>query len=107
MIDDADSAAEAAGGEPAARKVYWTETALGQLESLMREQERHSPLLAQRLAQRLTQRSAALANSSRGSIVNPEFQSEDVREVTEGPYRLVFLRQPERIDVLAVLKAAG
>lgn len=88
-------------------KVYWTETALEQVRTLMGELERSNPVHAQRLAQRLTMRSAKIAEAPRSSIMNPEFQAEEVREVSEGPYRMVFLHQPERIDILLVLTTSG
>jgi hypothetical protein len=87
--------------------VYWTATALEQLQAILSESERAMPASSQRLAQRLTLRSAKIAEAPRASAVNPEFQAEEVREVSEGPYRLIFLHQPNRIDILAVIKSAG
>lgn len=85
--------------------VFWSATAVDQLRTLMAEQERESPLLAQRLAQRLTLRSAKIGESPKASSVNPEFKADEVREVIDGPYRLVFLHHDDRVDVLAVLKS--
>jgi toxin ParE1/3/4 len=85
--------------------VFWSATAVEQLRSLMAEQARESPLMAQRLAQRLTLRSAKIGETPMASTVNPEFTAEEVREVIDGPYRLVFLHHDDRVDMLAVLKS--
>ena len=41
----------------------------------------------------------------RGRMV-PEFQAEDIREVIERPYRIIYRIKPEQIDVLAVIHGA-
>ena len=87
--------------------VFWSATAVEQLRSLMAEEERTSSLMAQRLAQRLTLRSAKIGESPKASSVNPEFKADEVREVTDGPYRLVFLHHEDRIEMLAVLKTGA
>ncbi|WP_149988198.1 type II toxin-antitoxin system RelE/ParE family toxin [Microcystis aeruginosa] len=36
----------------------------------------------------------------------PEFETEQIREVIEGSYRIIYYIKPEQIDVIAVLHAA-
>jgi plasmid stabilization system protein ParE len=36
----------------------------------------------------------------------PEFEDKLIREVIEGPYRIIYYIKPEQIDVLAVIHGA-
>jgi plasmid stabilization system protein ParE len=36
----------------------------------------------------------------------PEYESRDLRELLEGPYRIIYRVQPDQIDVLAVVHGA-
>ena len=40
-----------------------------------------------------------------GRVV-PEFEHGQIREVLEGPYRIIYYIKPDQIDVLAVIHAA-
>ena len=85
-------------------KILWTQTALGQLQTIHNEIERSSAMEAKRLLHRLTRRAARIAQAPHDGPISPEFQAEDVREVFEGAFRLIYLVRPERIDILAVLQ---
>jgi len=76
-------------------KVFWTETAVNHLSSIYNYISQNSPQYAQRLVERLTRRSE-----------HPEFETEQIREVIEGSYRIIYYIKPEQIDVIAVLHAA-
>jgi plasmid stabilization system protein ParE len=36
----------------------------------------------------------------------PEAEAEQIREVVEGPYRIIYYIKPDQIDVLAVIHGA-
>ncbi len=56
--------------------------------------------------ERLTRRSEQIANFPFSGRLVPEFETEQIREVIEGSYRIIYDIKPEQIDVIAVLHAA-
>ncbi|MFM8300427.1 MAG: type II toxin-antitoxin system RelE/ParE family toxin [Microcystis aeruginosa] len=87
-------------------KVFWTETAVNHLSSIYKYISQNSPQYAQRLVERLTRRSEQIANFPFSGRLVPEFETEQIREVIEGSYRIIYYIKPEQIDVIAVLHAA-
>jgi toxin ParE1/3/4 len=87
-------------------KVHWTDTALGHLRAIHTYIARHSPDYAQRTVDRLTRRSQQISAFPLAGRVVPELDVEQVREVFEGPYRLVYHIGPDQIDVIAVIHGA-
>ncbi|MCA2627021.1 type II toxin-antitoxin system RelE/ParE family toxin [Microcystis sp. M091S2] len=87
-------------------KVFWTETAVNHLSSIYNYISQISPQYAQRLVERLTRRSEQIANFPFSGRLVPEFETEQIREVIEGSYRIIYYIKPEQIDVIAVLHAA-
>ncbi|NCS58053.1 MAG: type II toxin-antitoxin system RelE/ParE family toxin [Microcystis aeruginosa G11-04] len=87
-------------------KVFWTETAVNHLSSIYNYISQNSPQYAQRLVERLTRRSEQIANFPFSGRIVPEFETEQLREVIEGSYRIIYYIKPEQIDVIAVLHAA-
>jgi plasmid stabilization system protein ParE len=86
--------------------VYWTDTALGHLRGIYEYIAHHSPLYAQRVVDRLTRRSVQFGTFPHAGRMVPELQRVDVREVLEGPYRVIYRVTPDRIDVVAVFHGA-
>ncbi|EPF25012.1 MAG: type II toxin-antitoxin system RelE/ParE family toxin [Microcystis aeruginosa Ma_MB_F_20061100_S19] len=87
-------------------KVFWTETAVNHLSSIYNYISQNSPQYAQRLVERLTRRSEQIANFPFSGRLVPEFETEQIREVIEGSYRIIYYIKPEQIDVIALLHAA-
>ncbi|WP_430015456.1 type II toxin-antitoxin system RelE/ParE family toxin [Microcystis protocystis FBCC-A270] len=87
-------------------KVFWTETAVNHLSSIYNYISQNSPQYAQRLVERLTRRSEQIANFPFSGRLVPEFETEQIREVIEGSYRIIYYIKPDQIDVIAVLHAA-
>ena len=87
-------------------KVFWTETAVNHLSAIYNYISQNSPQYAQRLVERLTRRSEQIANFSFSGRLVPEFETEQIREVIEGSYRIIYYIKPEQIDVIAVLYVA-
>ena len=86
--------------------VHWTNTALGHLLAIYEYIARDSSLYAQRMVDKLTRRSEQIAAFPRSGRVVPEFEAEDIREIIEKPYRIIYRIKPEQIDVLAVIHGA-
>ena len=87
-------------------KVFWTETAVNHLSAIYNYISQNSPQYAQRLVERLTRRSEQIANFPFSGRLVPEFETEQIRGVIEGSYRIIYYIKPEQIDVIAVLHAA-
>ena len=65
-----------------------------------------APLYAQRTIDRLTKRSEQLAVLPRSGRVVPEYETPDIREVIERPYRIIYRIKADQVDILAVIHGA-
>ena len=83
--------------------VFWTDTAIQHLLSIYSYIAQNSPQYARQTIDRLTRRSQQIASFPRSGRVVREFETEQIREVIEGSYRIVYYIKPDRIDILAVL----
>lgn len=83
-------------------RVVWTHRAKARLRQIHRYIARDQPLNADRVVDRLTRRVAQLAEHPRSGRVVENFQREDLRELIEAPYRIIYLVLAERIDILTV-----
>lgn len=86
-------------------KVLWTESALAQLQAVHDYLAQTSPEYALRIIDRLTKRSIQIARFPFSGRMVPEYELNEVREVIEGPYRIIYLIGPEqqKVGVLAVI----
>jgi len=86
--------------------VHWTHTAAGHLDSIHDFIARDSREYAQRMVDRLTHRSQQITAYPFSGRKVPEYDAEMIREVIEGPYRLIYHIKSDQIDVLAVIHGA-
>jgi toxin ParE1/3/4 len=82
-------------------KVHWTETAEGHLDALYAFIAQDSSEYAKRMVDRLTRRSQQIAEFPFSGRRVPEYDIDQIREVIEGPYRIIYYIKPDQIDVLA------
>ena len=87
-------------------KVLWTENALKHLLDIYEYISQNSPTYATRMVDRLTRRSEQITNFPMSGREVPEYEAEDIREVIEKPYRIIYKVKPDQIDILAVVHAA-
>lgn len=87
-------------------KVHWTETAEGHLDAVYAYIAQDSSAYAKRTIDRLTRRSQQIADFPLSGRRVPECDLEQIREVIEGPYRIIYYIKPDQIDILAVIHAA-
>ena len=87
-------------------KVLWTENALKHLLDVYEYISQNSPTYATRMVDRLTRRSEQIANFPMSGREVPEYEAEDIREVIEKPYRIIYRVKSDQIDILAVVHAA-
>jgi addiction module RelE/StbE family toxin len=87
-------------------KVYWTYTAQEHLDSIFNYVAKDSPVYALRVVDRLTSISMQIAGHPLAGRKVPEYDIDQIREVIENPYRIIYHIKPDGIDVLAVLHCA-
>jgi plasmid stabilization system protein ParE len=87
-------------------RVHWTDTAEKHLDAIHTYIALDSPEYAKRMVDRITRRSQQIADFPFSGRKVPEYDLEKIREVIEGPYRLIYHIKPDQIDVLAVIHGA-
>jgi len=87
-------------------KVYWTNTAEGHLDAIFDYIAQNSPEYAKSMVDRITRRSQQIAEYPLSGRVVPECDFNQIREVIEGSYRIIYHIKSDQIDVLAVIHGA-
>ena len=87
-------------------RVHWTENAIGHLVNIYEYISINSPTYAKRMVDRITRRSEQIAIHPLSGRKVPEYEAEDIRELIEKPYRIIYWVKPDQIDVLAVIHSA-
>jgi toxin ParE1/3/4 len=85
--------------------VLWTEAAIAQLAAIHDYIEQTSPEYARRIVDQLTSRSIQIAKFPLSGRSVPEYQRQEIREIIEGSYRIIYLVKEDEngIEVLAVI----
>jgi addiction module RelE/StbE family toxin len=87
-------------------RVHWTQNAIEHLVNIYEYIALNSPTYANRMVDRITHRSEQIADQPLSGRKVPEYQTEDIRELIEKPYRIIFRIKANQIDVLAVIHGA-
>ena len=87
-------------------KVEWTEAALEQLWAIHEYLAQSSPEYAQRVVDRITRRTQQIRSFPMSGRAVREFNAPQIREIMEGPYRIIYYIKPDQIDVIAVIHGA-
>ncbi len=87
-------------------RVLWTSAALGHLADIYEHVARDSTRYAKRLVDRITARSRQIASFPESAPVVAEYADPTIREVLEGPYRVIYRIESELAIVLAVVHSA-
>ena len=87
-------------------RVHWTDTAEGHLDAIYAYIVQDSPEYATRMVDRITRRSQQIAKFPFSGRRVPEYDVDQIREVIEGPYRIIYHIKPDQIDVVAVIHGA-
>ena len=88
-------------------RVYFTETAYQQIEQTHEYLAGENPRAALEWVDRITRRADQIGTFPRSGRQVPEFERDDLREVFEGDWRIIYLIRDELelIEVLAVVWA--
>ena len=85
-------------------KLYWTETAKQDLQAIRRYIANDNPVEAKRWVQRLRERTRNALHAPLAGRAVPEFSREDIRELIEGNYRIVYQVFADRLVILTVFE---
>ena len=83
-------------------KVHWTKNAVGHLVNIFEYIAMNSPVYAGRTVDRITRRSEQIAEHPSSGRKVPEYDDEDIREIIEKPYRIIYRIKSDQVDVLAL-----
>ena len=87
-------------------KIHWTDTASGHLDAIHAYISQDSPEYAKRVVDKLTRRSQQIADFPLSGRIVPEYEFDQIRQIIEYPYRIIYHIKSDQIDVLAVLHGA-
>ena len=84
-------------------RVHWTATAINHLRHIHTYIGQSSPEYALRVVDRLTRRSQQIAQFPESGRIVPEADLPQIREVMEGPYRIMYYITSDQVDIIAVI----
>ena len=87
-------------------RVHWTNNAVDHLVNIYEYISLNSPTYGKRMADKITRRSEQIAAHPLSGRKVPEYEAEDIRELIEKPYRIIYCIKEDQIDVLAVIHGA-
>jgi len=87
-------------------RVHWTNNAVDHLVNIFEHISLNSPTYAKQVVDRVTRRTAQIGDQPFSGRMVPEYQDEDIRELIEKPYRIIYRIQKDQIDVIAVIHGA-
>jgi len=80
---------------------HWTDNTVDHLVNIFEYISLNSPIYAKRMVDRITRRTMQISDQPYSGRKVPEYQAEDVRELTEKPHRTII--KQDRVDVVAVI----
>ncbi len=85
-------------------KLFWTETAKQDLQAIRRYIAADNPTAAKRWVEHLRERARNALNAPLAGRKVPEFLRDDIRELIEGNYRIVYQVLEDRLVILTVFE---
>ena len=87
-------------------QINWTKLALNDVDQIYGYIAKDSPHYAQKTIEKFFERVLILQNFPRSGRIVPEFEIENLRELIEGNYRIVYRIKKNKIDILRVHHSA-
>lgn len=84
-------------------RVHWTDRAKTRLRLIHDHIAKDAPLVASQVVERLLQRSIQIGDLPSSGRTVSEYKREDMREILERPYRIIYRILPDRIDIITVM----
>ena len=88
-------------------RVLWTQAAIADLAAIYEYIESDSPVYAIAVVDRLTRRTEQLASFPESGQMVPEYQREDIREVIETSYRILYHVGDSAVSVVSLIHGAN
>jgi addiction module RelE/StbE family toxin len=88
------------------KEVEWTQSAIDDLASIFEHIAKDSPRYATHVVDCITNRTNQIATFPFTGAIVPEFQRNDIREVIEYSWRVIYSVGESRISILAVVHGA-
>lgn len=85
------------------KRVYWTPEALARLDDIEAYIATDTPNVAKEVIARLLARSRQLEAAPLSGRAVPEYPRDDLRELLERPYRLIYRVAAARVEVITVM----
>ncbi len=86
--------------------VHWTQNAIEHLVNIYEHIALNSPTYAKGMVDKITRRSEQILDQPLSGRKVAEYQSDDIRELIEKPYRIIYRIKADQIDILAVIHGA-
>jgi toxin ParE1/3/4 len=83
--------------------VLFTKTAVSHLDGIFKYIAQNSPAYAKKVVDRITRRSEQIALFPFSGRKVPEMDTDRIREIIEGSFRIIYYLKPNRIEILAVI----
>jgi addiction module RelE/StbE family toxin len=87
-------------------RIHWTQNAVEHLVNIYEYIALNSPTYAKGMVDKITRRSEQIADQPLSGRKVPEYQADDIRELIEKPYRIIYRIKADQIDVIAVIHCA-
>jgi addiction module RelE/StbE family toxin len=89
-------------------RISWSQAARSDLKRLRRYIAQDSPYYAKQFTQRLTASADKLADFPKigKAVSEAEDLDKDIREIIFGDYRIIYLAEAKRVNILAVIHGA-
>ncbi len=85
-------------------KVRWTSRAVKDLKSIARYIAKDDPTAARRFADKLKRRAESVGRFPNRGRIAPELGRDDVRELIEGNYRIIYRVQKSAVEILTLFE---
>lgn len=83
-------------------RLHWTPEALARLRAIQAYIAQESPEAARRTVTRLIKRAGQIAEFPHSGRLVPEYDSTDLRELLERPYRILYRIKTQQIDIVTI-----
>lgn len=87
-------------------RVVWTAQAQARLAEIHARIAKDQPVNADRFIDRVTRRGDQIGDHPYSGRIVPEYQQDDIREVFEGAYRIIYRILVDRADVVTVRRGS-
>lgn len=87
-------------------RVHWTNNAIGHLANIYEYIALNSPTYAKKMVDRITCRSVQIGEQPLSGRKVSEYHANDIRELIEKPYRIIYRVKQDQVDVVAVIHGA-